>query len=227
MGTANRLILLTALAFGASSIASATTFTGVFTASTDFGTPGLGNASTTWSNFGGATGLTLIATCGASVSGCTLENGNNETSGYSLGVYETGSTDGSIQEDHGEYIIFNFGQTVTLSGVQLNIIADSGYEVELCGSGSSNTSCVSPTVITEGTVSTTGTDNLTFTATQGQYFEILAPTSGGDSLSSTKFGINELDGSVGASTPEPATLSLVGLSLLGLGGLRARRRRAK
>jgi hypothetical protein len=218
------------MAFGPAAFAT-TMYTGTF--------PNRGGSSGTlpgtFANFG-ASGITLTAYCGTSPTpvssvgdyGCQLSNAvGSNTSGGGIGVnskddgiasdvsnpIQGGLTINSVPNNN-EYILFKFASGVTLDGVSFDLIGSSNtFDIYNCGT---DATCSSPVLLgtdTQGANSTFATNGGDFTPGAGQYFEVSAASA------TTEFGIE----SITFSTPEPATLGLVGISLLGLGGLHLRR----
>ena len=115
--------------------------------------------------------------------------------------------------------MFSFNNNVTLTNIGLNINGASTWALHSC-TGTAVSTCT--TALTSGTNTPANTtfNSAAFSST-GKNFAILATAN-----TNTAFGINNLSYTVTSTTPEPATLSLVGMSLLGLGSLRLRRRKS-
>ncbi len=197
---------------------------------TSFAGPYSATNSIAFTNWGGNTGLTLTTLCGvgSSITGgtlggntCKLDDANGGTAGTPLGVASSGVGDSTWIDGHGttandEFIMFQFSNNVTLTNIGLNVNGASTWALYSC-TGTAVSTCT--TTLTSGTNTPANTtfNSTTFSST-GKDFAILATSN-----TNTAFGINNLSYTYTA-TPEPATLGLVGLSLLGLGGLRLRRK---
>jgi hypothetical protein len=198
---------------------------------TSFAGPYTSANSITFSNWGGTTGLSLTVLCGvgSSITGgtlggntCKFDDANGGTTGTPLGVTSTGTGDSTWIDGHGttsndEFVMFRFNSNVTLTNIGLNVNGTSDWALYSCTT-TAVSSCTTTLVSGTNTPANTTFNSSSFSST-GQYFAILATSN-----TNTAFGINNL--TYASSVPEPATLSLVGMSLLGLGGLRLRRSRA-
>ena len=201
--------------------ATSTVFTGPFVSAN----------SITFSNWGGNSGLDLTVKCGVGSTiatgtlggnSCTFDDANGGTTGTPLGVASTGAGDSAWIDGHTttaniELIAFQFNNNVTLTNIGLNVNATSGWTLYSCTT-TALTSCTSVLTSATNTGANTNFTSTTFSAT-GKDFAIIA-----NNNSTTAFGVNSLTYSV-SSVPEPATLGMVGISLLGLGTLRFKRRK--
>jgi PEP-CTERM motif len=195
---------------------------------TSFAGPYSATNSIAFANWGGNTGLTLTALCGAGspitsgvLGGNTCKLDDAGSPGTPLGVSSNAGGDSAWIDGHGtagndDFIMFQFNKNVTLTNIGLDISATSSWALYSC-TGTAVSSCTTLLTSGAGTAANTAFNSTTFSHT-GQDFAILATGN-----STTAFGVNNLSYTYTA-TPEPATLGLVGLSLLGLGGLRLRRK---
>ena len=199
---------------------------------TSFAGPYSASNSIMFNNWGGNASLALTVLCGvgSSITGgtlggnsCTFDDANGGTTGTPLGVTSSGTGDSAWIDGHGttandEFVMFQFSNSVTLTNVGLNVNGTSNWALYSC-TGSAVSTCTTTLLNVTGTAPNTAFDSSAFSST-GKYFAILATSS-----TNTAFGINNLTYSY-TGAPEPATLGLVGISLLGLGGLRLHRSRA-
>jgi len=195
---------------------------------TSFAGPYSGVSSLIFNNWGGNTGLSLTVLCGTGstiktgtlgAGSCTFDDANGGLTGTPLGVNSTGTGNSAWIDGHGttandEFVMFRFSNNVTLTNVGLNVNGTSNWALYSC-TGTAVSTCTTTLLNVTGTAPNTAFNSSAFSST-GKYFAILATSDSG-----TAFGINNLTYNY-TGTPEPATLGLVGVSLLGLGGLRLR-----
>ena len=203
--------------------ATTTSFVGPFTSTN----------SITFSNWGSFSGLDLTVKCGVgstiatgTLGGntCTFDDANGVTTGTPLGVTSSGTGDSAWIDGHTttaniEFVMFQFNNNVTLTNIGLNVSATSGWTLYSC-STTAVTSCTTVLTSATNTAANTNFTSSTFSSI-GKDFAIIANNS-----TTTAFGINSLTYTA-TTTPEPATLGMVGITLLGLGGLHLRRRTAR